>query len=297
MTLKHLLTSSFPKYCEKLASGKDVCFRPMIVAEEKSLLLAIQSNNKTNIIKTLLTIMTECFDENDMYSYSISDIEQCFLMLRSKSIGEFENFTINCPTTNERVSFSVNLNTDIKINKNTLDSKIKISKDLVLIFNQPTIKNLLTCPDYGTNTENIYEFVAICLKQIHSKSKIIQCSDISDQEKIEFIQNLTPQQFKQVIEYFDSLNIIEIIGEYTTSDTVKRTVNINGLFTLIDFFFNHTTLEIYYIQNFQMNYYHHISLSEINTMIPWEKMIYIEQIKTHLKDETSNQNNTNELVF
>ena len=53
MALKDLLLSGFPEYCESLPSGREVCFRPMVVSEEKSLMLAKTSQDKSTILNTL----------------------------------------------------------------------------------------------------------------------------------------------------------------------------------------------------------------------------------------------------
>jgi len=295
MALKDLIISSFPQYCEKLASGKDVCFRPMVVSEEKSLLLAKQTQDKLSILKTLIGIISSCFNESNLKDYSICDLENAFLLLRAKSLGEIESFTIRCPETNEKVTLNVNLNTDIKIKKSKISAKIKLNGELILVLTPPTIQTLLKYPNYNTDSENIYEFISGCVKQIITKKEVIDCSDKSQEEIVDFIKNLTPKQFSLIVEYFDSLPTLHITPEYTTSDGVTRKVTIKGIFDFINFFFEHITLELFYRQNFQMKYYHHYSIEEIENMIPWERSVYLEQIRMHLKEETNRVNNTTEM--
>ena len=297
MALKDIIISSFPQYCEKLQSGKQVSFRPIIVLEEKSLLLAKQSKDKITILKTLTDIMSSCFNEKSILSYSICDFEQAFLLLRSKSLGEIESFNITCPETNESVDITINLSTDISVNKNKINHKIKLQDNLILVMSIPTIGTLLKYPNYKDDNETIYQFIASCVKQIVTQKEVIDCSDKSQKELIEFIQNLTPKQFNKIIEYFDSLPAVYIVSSYTTSDLVKRSITIKGFFNLINFFFSHLSLDLYYIQNFQMKYYHHYTLNEIENMIPWERSIYLEQIRNHLQEETDRLNNSTEMNF
>jgi len=297
MPLKDLITSSFPQYCETLVSGKSVCFRPMIVLEEKSLLLVKDSDDKTGVLKTLMNIINSCFDGFIAKESSIADFEHAFLLLRAKSLGEIESFSIKCPDTDEDAILKINILNDIKINKPKSSPKIKINNNLLLIMTPPTIKTLIQYPDYNTNSDKIYSYVASCLKQIQTQKEIINCEDKPEKEIVEFIQNLTPQQFNMIIEYFDSLPSIQISSNYKTSDGVTRQINIKGLFNFINFFFDHLTLDLYYRQNFQMKYHHHYSLDEIETMIPWERTVYLEQIRNHLKQETNRLNNTTEMSF
>ena len=84
MALKDLLLSSLPQYCEKLPSEKQVCFRPLIVSEEKALLLAKNTSDRTGILKTLETILTNCctdFKKSDFKKLKIHDLEALFLAI------------------------------------------------------------------------------------------------------------------------------------------------------------------------------------------------------------------------
>jgi len=282
MPLKDILLSSLPQYCETLVSGKDVCFRPMVVSEEKSLLLAKHSQNKQTILKTLLNIISACFGEKK--DWSINELEHMFLLLRAKSIGEIEGFTIKCPETQEKTLIKVNLLKDIVLNKTKNNNKIKLNENLLLVMKEPTAKTILKYPEYK-KSEQQYSFIAACIKQIQNNKEIINCEELSEKEILEFIQNLTPQQFKMVLNYFDKLPSVEIICKYETSDGKTRQIKIKGIFELINFFFNHLNLHLYYIQNFQMKYYHQYSLQEIENMIPFERTVYVEQIRSQLNQE------------
>jgi hypothetical protein len=47
----------------------------------------------------------------------------------------------------------------------------------------------------------------------------------------------------------------------------------------------HDSLMNYYKTNFALVQHHKYSLSEIESMIPWERMIYIELLKEFLKEQ------------
>lgn len=291
MAIKDLLLSTLPEYCESIASGKEVCFRPMIVSEEKALLLAKQSENKNSILKTLLNIMTVCFNNKNLKKELISDFEHMFLLLRAKSIGEIEGFIVNCPITGEKVSITVNLLKDVKLKKNKINNKIKLNDNLILIFKEPTVELLLKYPEYTTNTTEMYKFMGSCIKQIQNLKEIINCSELTEKELQEFVENLTSKQFQQVNEYFDSLPQLEIICLYKTSDDIQRQVKIKGIFDYINFFFEHLNLQLFYRQIFQMKYNHNYNIEEIENMIPWERTVHTEQIRTELNEEKQRLNN------
>lgn len=51
----------------------------------------------------------------------------------------------------------------------------------------------------------------------------------------------------------------------------------------------HMDLENYFRLNFALMQYHRWSLWEIEAMIPWERDIYVELLKQHLKEEKLKQ--------
>ena len=47
----------------------------------------------------------------------------------------------------------------------------------------------------------------------------------------------------------------------------------------------HDNLMNHYKTNFALMQYHKYSLTELETMIPWERFIYIDLLKEHLKEQ------------
>ena len=89
MALKDLLLSGFPEYCESLPSGKEVCFRQMVVSEEKALMLAKTNQDKLTILKTLYT-------SGLIQGYTVLDSSKVVIYLRKvfnrKPAPEFEQW-------------------------------------------------------------------------------------------------------------------------------------------------------------------------------------------------------------
>ena len=173
MALKDLLLSSLPQYCETLPSGKSVCLRPMVVSEEKALLLSKNTSDRLGVLKTLENIiLATCQDlkKTEFKKLKISDLEYLFLLLRAKSIGEVEGFNLKCPHTQEDVSIRIDILKDIKTEHKPVNPKIKISDNLLLVMTEPTVETLFNPPDYDTTEEGFYKFVALCLKQVQPRS-------------------------------------------------------------------------------------------------------------------------------
>ena len=288
MALKDLLTSSLPNYCVTLLSGRNICFRPMMVSEEKSLLLAKQHEQKQTIIKNLINVLSNCCSDESLKKIkevTIAEFENIFLLVRAKSIGETESFLIKCPETKEQVRISVNLETDVKLTQNKPNNIIKINDNLVILMKEPSVFSLFQYPEYDKNPDQMFGFIGSCIKEIQTPKEIINCEDISEQELIDFIKNLTKKQFNEISNYLNKISKTYILADYTASDGKPRQIKINGIFNYFNFFFDHLNLKLFYKQNFLLKNYHNYSLYEIENMIPWERTIYIEQIRSYLKEK------------
>lgn len=53
---------------------------------------------------------------------------------------------------------------------------------------------------------------------------------------------------------------------------------------------SHDTLYNYYTLNFSLMQFHDYSLTELDSMIPWEREIYVGMLVQHIKHETDMAN-------
>ena len=99
-----LPTISTPTYELKLPSnGKKIKFRPFLVREEKILILALESQESSNITNAVKDVLQKCILTRGVKVESLPtfDIEYLFLNIRGKSIGESFNVVVTCPDDNE----------------------------------------------------------------------------------------------------------------------------------------------------------------------------------------------------
>ena len=88
-----------PEYfCELPLTGLEVKFRPFLVAEQKSLLLLQESDNRKEVFNALTSLIKAVtFGElQDISFLPIADLEYLFLQVRMKSIGETVDLNLIC---------------------------------------------------------------------------------------------------------------------------------------------------------------------------------------------------------
>ncbi len=79
-----------PTYELKIPStGEKISFRPFLVKEEKTLLMAMESGDSQSMSRAMQDIISSCTEgQVDLKSLAAFDIEYFFLQLRGRSIGE-----------------------------------------------------------------------------------------------------------------------------------------------------------------------------------------------------------------
>jgi hypothetical protein len=65
----------------------------------------------------------------------------------------------------------------------------------------------------------------------------------------------------------------------------SRYNNIKGYIGFFLIALSHNTLANYYMLNFSLMQHHKYSLTEIESMIPWEREIYVNMLVDHLERE------------
>ena len=96
---------------EQPSTGETIKYRPFLVKEQKTLMMASESNDDKQLKEALAGLISNCtFSKLDPYKIPIFDIEFLFLRIRGKSVGEKIDLNLLCPDDNEtKVTKSINL--------------------------------------------------------------------------------------------------------------------------------------------------------------------------------------------
>jgi hypothetical protein len=229
--MRELLDSmkqSLPKYnIVQPSTGKVVTFRPFTVKEEKALVIANQTGSYEDFLSTLSDILDNCFDlPTPSKKLPIFDVEYFFLKLRSKSVGELIEPTITCPTTGEKIKIQVNLD-DVEPLTNPNHSKtISIGTNILIKMNNPSLENIIKRSNVKTD---YFDLLVECIQSIETSNEIIEAGTASVENMREFIDLLTSDQYKKLIDFFKTCPKLEQVIKYKTSDGKDRELALKGL--------------------------------------------------------------------
>ena len=87
---------------EQPSTGETIKYRPFLVKEQKTLILASESDDDKQIKNALSEIIYSCtFEKVDASKLPIFDVEYLFLRIRGKSVGEKVDLSLLCPDDKE----------------------------------------------------------------------------------------------------------------------------------------------------------------------------------------------------
>jgi len=231
----NLSNAAIPQYTMTLPiSGMTVKYRPFLVKEEKILLMALQSKSTNQINDAMRNVISVCTNGTvDTRKICAADAEYAFLQIRAKSVGEEVKPQVLCSNCGKETSVKIRLD-DISISeseKPKVDGTIIISDTLSLVMRYPSIHDI----DYDKTEVDIAFDVAVrCVDSVILNDQVYQHSDINPQELSTFMDNMLPDQFAKIMEFFQSTPELKYQFNYKCPNCGEQ-VNVE-LKTVSDFF-------------------------------------------------------------
>jgi len=194
------------------STGKKIKYRPFLVREEKILIMAMESENMSEITNAIVQILSDCILTKDVKVESLAtfDIEYLFLNVRAKSVGETVDVNITCPDDGEtEVEMSIDIDT-IKIQKTRGHKNIiKLDDELSMKLRYPSleqfVENNFETAEGTSEVGQSLSMITSCVDMIYNAEESWEASDYSKKELDEFIEQLNTKQFKQIEKFFTTM--------------------------------------------------------------------------------------------
>lgn len=204
-----------PIYELKLPSnGKEIRVRPFLVKEEKLLLIAAESDDVEEIIKTTKQVINNCLIDKDVDIDKLPffDIDYLFIGLRAKSISETMEmrFTCNAVNSDQRACghiFETEIDiSNAKIYKNDIPNTFKFedAKGTTVKMKYPSYSIMKTLNEKDNAFENKIKVIIACIDQIVQKDKVYTSKDFTKKELQTFVESLTQENYKKLELFVDN---------------------------------------------------------------------------------------------
>lgn len=195
------------------SSGERVKFRPFLVKEEKALLLAQQSEDPIAMVETLKTVIESCVTgDYKIDNLATFDLEYIFTQIRGKSVGETVELLFPCDEDhgdqNDKAKVKISFDiTKIQVEKSPdHNKKIELFGDVGVVMRYPTVQTISRLENLKADTiDDIFDIVAGCIDFIYQGDEIFYGKEQTKEELLEFLNNLTSEQFKKIQKFFETM--------------------------------------------------------------------------------------------
>lgn len=220
------------------STQKTIKMRPMLVKEEKILLMAKMSDTGAEIYNAVKQVVQNCIVNADtnVDELAMFDLDYLFLRLRAISISDKIKLTYIDNDDKKERTFDIDLN-KIEVDfPEGIDTKIELGPDegFLLQYPKAAIYNTETFRKEDiTGLDLMDELLRGSLVSYFEGDKVYNFKDNTIDEIKEFINNLDIKTYNKLNDWVNNLPSIKHVISYTNDNGVKREIVLN---TLNDFF-------------------------------------------------------------
>lgn len=201
-----------PKHTTVLPfSKKKIEYRAFLVKEEKLMLIANESKEQKDVIEAIAQVVESCtFGKVDVNTLSKVDFEWLLVKMRQLSKGNEVSFGYKCK--NEVDGKECGHVTEVGGNLEKIEYRDENESNAILLDGDIGVKmRMLSIADaekYSAITEgevgvdDVFNLVAECIESVFDAEQVWEAKDTPRQELIDFIENLSPEQFSKIQEWF-----------------------------------------------------------------------------------------------
>ena len=220
------------------STNETIKYRPFLVKEEKALLIAQQSEDVTVMVDSLKEVIRGCvLDKIDINKLATFDIEYIFTQIRAKSVGEVIELLFPCDEDhgedNEKAKLKISIdltNIEVVFPKDHTN-KIPLFGDVGVVMRYPSFNVMSKMEKLDVeDIEAIFDIIAESIDYIYDGDELHYAAEQSHEELLQFLNNLTNEQFVNLQKFFVSMPKISKTVEYNCPVCSKHhSVTLEGM--------------------------------------------------------------------
>lgn len=204
------ILANYPTFELTIPSNKrKIQFRPFIVAEQKVLLMALETKNEATILNAITTSIDACVKTPGVSIANLTtfDVEYIFLQIRAKSVGERANINLLCGECKAPNTIQIDLekiDVDLPLKASM---SIKLNDQYTINMRYPKYKAMLLggWVEKKTATSEYYDQIIACLDSVETGDEIVKFDDEPPEEIDRFLASLLTSQFQPIMAFVDNV--------------------------------------------------------------------------------------------
>ena len=217
-----------------LSDNRSIRYRPFLVKEEKILYMAMEGEDPQEMTLAMKQIVNNCVqDEINVDKIPLFDLEYILLHVRAKSVSDKSMVSVECTECESQVPIQIDL-TEVKPSSRPSGKRdIMLSDTVGITLNYPRID--MTSVESDNDLETLWKIVESCTEHIFDEENIYKLEDHTDEQKEEFFDTLSQEQFGLIRNFFDSIPRLQYETEYNCPNcNYSDALTIEGLGNFFD---------------------------------------------------------------
>ena len=219
-------------------SKKKLKYRPVLVKEQRNLLMALESQDSNSTQQAVRDILINCTlsDDVDIDKLPIIDIEYYFINLRAKSVGEIVESRYRC----NNIVDDKECGNIMEKNIDLTQIKVQVAEDIKPeIQLTPQISIKMKYPEFGIVKDSLkfedinevtFNMIAESIEHIYDGEQFYYGHEAQPGEMLQFVEGMNQEQFSKVEKFFDNLPKLKEDVNITCSKCgFNHTIEVEGL--------------------------------------------------------------------
>ena len=219
------------------STNKKIKIRPMLVKEEKILLIAKSGGDPRDALTAVRQVVNNCImdEKTDIDKLTTFDIEYLFIKIRAYSISNVSKVSYIDSEDEKTYEFEVNLDdVTVKFPEN-ISKNVKINDDITVVMKYAS-SSLMTDDEFTQTDMNKYfdMLIAHCVDKIYRGDEVFDISDVPMIELQQYLENeFDPMSYDKMRKFVLNMPRLNYEIKYTNSKGTERKILMTSL---VDFF-------------------------------------------------------------
>ena len=203
-----------PRYkCVLPVSQIEVSYRPFLVGEQKTLLVAQEGDDNQNSVSEIIRLLQACTEGDvDLISLPAPDVEYLFIKIRVASVGETSKMQLSCNQEDCNEMTVVELELDkVEIESDNNSNIVELTEGLSIELSPPNLFELAKIEEKVQQNSGIivrgsevsFQVLNKYISKVINEDEIITRDDFSDEELDVFLEGLTLDMLDKISKYLE----------------------------------------------------------------------------------------------
>mgnify|MGYP000856773121 CR=1 FL=1 len=193
------------------STGVKTKFKSYTIGDEKSLLIAQESEDSDTMVSTLHAVIQNCLRE-PQEPLTVYDLEYLYTKLRSKSVGEISNLVMTCNTpkcAEEEVKTKVPVNLETVYIDRPEGQKpflvVKITPTRGMKITHPSVSEAMIIDSIEREVDRDLISLSLCIREVYDGDEVLDMSGETQADRMSFVVDLPVSVKDEAIEFLDNM--------------------------------------------------------------------------------------------